>query len=116
LQSNPHIRNRQRVLDELAAGKIVLASPIDLSDFWTIVLDQELGPTVAEGVDNRGGAATLAVVVELRTRPIQIAGVKEGSQAIANFLVWCLGQIRKMRRSQEAVLGDKSDECDVAVG
>ena len=52
LQCNPHVRDRQRVLDELPAGEIVLAGPIHLGGVDAVV-DEKSRSAIAERVHHR---------------------------------------------------------------
>ena len=52
LQRHPHVRDGQRVVDELAAGEIILARPVGIGGI-DAVLDQQADAAIAKRVDNR---------------------------------------------------------------
>ena len=103
------------MLDELPAGEIVLAFPIDVGRV-DAVLDQKFCAATAERIHHRLGAATVAVRLELRPRPVEISRMKEMREPDAHLLVRGLTELGQMRRAQEAMLSDKPDKQDVTVG
>ena len=70
----------------------------------------------SERVHHRRGAATGPVGDELGARPVEIAGVEERREALADFLVRGLGEVGEMCRAQEAMVRNQPDKLDVAVG
>ena len=73
------------MLDELPAGKIVLAFPIDAG--VDAMLDEKSRAAIAEGIHHRLRSAALTIGLELRPRPVEISGMKEVRQTAADFLV-----------------------------
>ncbi len=100
---NAHVGDGQRVLDEVAAGEIVLACPIDVGGI-DAVLDQEPRTAVAERIDHGRRSAAVAVGLELRARPVEISGMKEVREPIAHFLV------RGLDRASERCV-DRKKRC-----
>lgn len=78
LEGNTHVGDGQRMLDELPAGEIILARPVDVGRVKTL-LDQQSRAAVGQRVHHGRRAAAVTVMLKLRPRPIEVAGMKEAS-------------------------------------
>jgi hypothetical protein len=74
---------------------------------------QRLG---ANGVGERPTAATLDVVDDLRTRPVEKAGMKEPSQSVADLLVRRIEKSADVIGAEQPVTRDLAQDRDVALG
>ena len=104
------------MLDEGPAGEIVLARPVDGGDVRAVMGDEELGAAIGERVNHRRRSTVLAEEFELGPRPVEITGMKKGGEPVAHLLVRRLNKLREVRGAQKAVLGNETDERDVALG
>ena len=84
LQRDIKVHDLELMLDERPAGLAVLAAPFDIGEIDAVALDQEPGAAIGKRIGHRRRAGG-RIVVELRPRPIDIAGVEKPVEAIS----WC---------------------------
>ena len=115
LQRHVKIDDLKLVLDEGAAGFAVLAAPFDIGEIDAVALDQEAGAAVGERIGHRCRAGG-RVVVELRARAVDIAGMKEPRQPIIGAVERAADQGGDVGRAQEAMPRQLPHDFHVVIG
>jgi hypothetical protein len=115
-ERHPQIGDGEGVEDELAAGLVVLAGPVDVGVFETVLDLEKLGAAATKAIDQRRAATAADIIFELRAGPVEEAGVIERSQPLADLLRRATDKLKEMGRPQEAMAGDLADDLDIAGG
>jgi hypothetical protein len=115
LKCNIEIHDPQLVFDERSAGLAILAAPFDVGEFDTVAIDEQSRSTVSECIDHRCRTRCW-VVVELGTRPIDVAGVEKTIQTIIGAIERAPYQWCNMCRTQEAMSRKLANDFNIVIG
>ncbi len=103
------------MLDERPACLPVLAAPFHIGKIRAVTFDQQARPAIGQCIDHRGRTSG-RIIVDLRPRAIDVAGVEELREPIVGAVERTRDQRRDMRRAQKAVPRQQPDDLHVVVG
>jgi hypothetical protein len=88
----------QLVLDERTTGFAIYSAQLDVSELCMVTFAQQMGTEIGERVHHWSRACG-RIVVELRTRAIDISGMKESQQAVVSPIERSTDERRDVGRS-----------------